>query len=328
MLNIGILGCGRIGHVHAMSINESKKANLVAVADAIPDTAEAFSVLHHTDAMDAEALISRSDIDAVVIASSTDTHFDLIHLAAAAGKAIFCEKPVDLSSDKTRQCATFVENAGVPFMTAFNRRFDKNFSALRTRIENGEIGDIEMVSIISRDPGPPPISYIERSGGIFRDMMIHDFDIARYLTGLEFNGVFATGASLIDPNIREVGDVDTAVATLTTTNGAICQITNSRRSTYGYDQRIEVHGSKGMLRAANVLEDSVEFASEAGFTKAPAKHFFLERYQAAYKSEMEYFISSLVAGKKLSPNIQDGLSALLIADAASQSSKSRQLVEI
>jgi myo-inositol 2-dehydrogenase/D-chiro-inositol 1-dehydrogenase len=328
MLNIGILGCGRIGRVHALSIRDSENARLAAVADANVGFAEAFSSLHGARAMEAEALISSPEVDAVVIASPTDTHFGYIGLAAAAGKPIFCEKPVDLSSEKTLECVAIVETAGVPFMTAFNRRFDANFSALRSRIVNGEIGEVELVMITSRDPTPPPVSYIERSGGIFRDMMIHDFDMARYLTGQDFTDVFATGAALIDSGIGDAGDVDTAAATLTARSGAICQISNSRRSPCGYDQRVEVHGSKGMIRAGNILEDALEVANERGFTKAPVQHFFLERYKAAYRAEMEHFISAVATGAKLSPGIQDGLAALLIADAASRSLATRALVSL
>lgn len=328
MLNIGILGCGRIGHVHAISINGLNNATLVAVADAVPSAADAFSSRHGARVMDAEILISSPEIDAVVIASPTDTHFGYIGLAAAAGKAIFCEKPVDLSSEKTRECASMIAKAGVPFMTAFNRRFDTNFSTMRARIVAGEIGDIELVAITSRDPSPPPVSYIERSGGIFRDMMIHDFDMARFLTGDEVIAVSATGSALIDAEIGQLGDVDTAVATLSMRNGAICQISNSRRSSYGYDQRVEVHGSKGMLRAGNVLENSIEMANGAGFSKAPAKHFFLERYKEAYRAELEHFIQAVTNATSPSPGIQDGLAALLIADAASRSNTANETVAL
>lgn len=328
MFNIGILGCGRIGQVHAISIGAMDSATLVAVADAAPSAAEALSARHGARVMDAEILISSPEIDAVIIASPTDTHFGYIGLAAAAGKAIFCEKPVDLSSEKTRECVAIIEKSGVPFMTAFNRRFDANFSAMRARIAAGEIGDVELVAITSRDPSPPPASYIERSGGIFRDMMIHDFDMARFLTGDEVIEVSATGSALVDAEIGRLGDVDTAVATLSMRNGAICQISNSRRSSYGYDQRVEVHGSKGMLRAGNVLENTIEMANGAGFCRAPAKYFFLERYKEAYRAELEHFVTAVTNAESPSPGIQDGLAALLIADAASRSKTANATVSI
>ena len=319
MLRIGLLGCGRIGQVHARSVAQSEGARVVAVADAFPEPAEALAAKTGAEVRETRAVIESDDIDAVVIGTPTDTHYDLIHAAAKAGKAIFCEKPVDMSADRIRDCIGVVEAAGVPFLTAFNRRFDPNFANLQTRLRDGEIGDVEIVTILSRDPAPPPISYIESSGGIFRDMMIHDFDMARFLLGEEPVQVFATGAALVDPAIGAAGDVDTAAVVLTTASGKICQISNSRRATYGYDQRIEVHGAKGMLRAANVLENTVERAGETGFTQAPAQHFFLERYEAAYAREVAHFIDCVETGKAPSPSIHDGLRAQMLADAATES---------
>jgi myo-inositol 2-dehydrogenase / D-chiro-inositol 1-dehydrogenase len=212
-----------------------------------------------------------------------------------------------------------VEDNNVPFLTAFNRRFDPNFANVQARIQAGEIGAVEIVTILSRDPAPPPVSYIKSSGGIFRDMMIHDFDMARFLLGEEPVQVFAVGAALVDPAIGEAGDVDTAAVTLTTASGKICTISNSRRASYGYDQRIEVHGSKGMLRAENILENSVEVATDAGFRRAPAQNFFLERYESAYLSEMASFVKAVASGVSPAPSITDGLRAQLIADAATLS---------
>jgi len=252
----------------------------------------------------------------VVIGTPTDTHFDLIHKAAQAGKAIFCEKPVDMSVDRIKACQTVINQAGVTFLTAFNRRFDPNFASVQRRLAQGEIGQVELLTILSRDPSPPPLSYIRSSGGIFRDMMIHDLDLARFLLGEEPVLVMATGSCLVDPEIGAAGDVDTAAVMLQTALGKICQISNSRRATYGYDQRIEVHGSKGMLRADNMLESSVEVATEDGFRRAPAQHFFLERYAEAYRLEMVHFIEATQAGVQPSPNIDDGLKAQILADAA------------
>ncbi|MEX0306430.1 MAG: inositol 2-dehydrogenase [Ruegeria sp.] len=319
MLNIGLLGCGRIGQVHARSIGQIEGARVSAVADAFADPAQSLADRTGATVLSADALITSPDVDAVIVGTPTDTHYDLIHQAAHAGKAIFCEKPVDMSADRIRDCIKVVEATGVPFMTAFNRRFDPSFANIQSRIATGEIGEVEIVTILSRDPSPPPISYIESSGGLFRDMMIHDLDMARFLLGEEPVSIYAVGSSLVDPEIGKAGDVDTAAVTLTTASGKICQISNSRRASYGYDQRIEVHGEKGMLRAENMLENSVEVATPAGFRKAPAQHFFLERYEAAYRAELVHFVAAVSGSKPLSPSISDGLRAQILADAASQS---------
>ncbi len=319
MLNIGLLGCGRIGQVHALSIGGLQGVRVAALADAFPEAAQALADRTGAQVMQTEEILASAEVDAVIIATPTDTHYDLIHAAARAGKAIFCEKPVDMSADRIRECIAIVEETGVPFMTAFNRRFDPNFAALQARIRNGEIGQVELVTIMSRDPSPPPLSYIKRSGGIFRDMMIHDFDMARFLLGEEPVQVFAVGSALVDPEIGAAGDVDTAAVTLTTSSGAICQITNSRRATYGYDQRVEVHGAGGMLRAGNVLENNVEVATSSGFCSAPTKHFFLERYEAAYRAEVAWFVEAVASGADVSPGIHDGLAAQRLADAAEDS---------
>ena len=319
MIRIGLLGCGRIGQVHGRTIKAMEDATVVAVADAMPEAAAALAAEVNADVRDANTILSASDIDAVVIGTPTDTHFDLIQGAARAGKAIFCEKPIDMSVDNIRACIKVVEAAGVAFLTGFNRRFDPNFASLRARIAAGDIGPVELVTITSRDPAPPPISYIERSGGLFRDMMIHDFDMARFLIGEDFVKLHAVGSALVDPAIGAAGDVDTAAVILTTASGRICQISNSRRAAYGYDQRVEVHGAAGMLRAENQLESTVELATSAGFAKPPAQHFFLERYGAAYLAEMQAFVDAVRSGAPPNPGIQDGLKAQIMADAAAQS---------
>ncbi|WP_299831271.1 inositol 2-dehydrogenase [uncultured Roseobacter sp.] len=328
MLNIGLLGCGRIGVVHAGSIARIEGARVAAVSDAVPAAADALAAKTGAQVLDSAALIASPEVDAVVIGTPTDTHYDLIHAAAKAGKAIFCEKPIDMSADRIRDCIAAVDAAGAPFMTAFNRRFDPNFAHLQARLAAGDIGDAEIITILSRDPSPPPVSYITSSGGIFRDMMIHDLDMARFLLGEEPTTVFAVGAALVDPEIGVAGDADTAAVTLTTASGRICQISNSRRATYGYDQRIEVHGSGGMLRAANVQEHTIETATARGFATAPAKHFFLERYEAAYLAEMQHFVTAVRDGTVLSPGITDGLRAQMLADAASQSWETGQPVKL
>lgn len=328
MLNVGILGCGRIGRVHAASLAAMEGARVAAVADAMPEAAQALAESCGARAMDAEALIADAGVDAVVIGTPTHTHYDLIHAAARAGKAILCEKPVDLSAERIRACMAAVEAAGVPFMTAFNRRFDPNFAAIGARIAADEIGAVEMVTILSRDPSPPPPAYIEGSGGIFRDMMIHDLDMARFLLGEEPVTVYAVGAALVDPEIGAMGDADTAAVTLTTASGRICQISNSRRASYGYDQRIEVHGAKAMLRADNMLRDTVEMAGPQGFTRAPAQDFFLERYAAAYAAEMRHFVDCVAQGREIFPSLADGLRAQLLADAADLSWREGRMVRL
>lgn len=328
MLKIGLLGCGRIGQVHARSIKALKNAKLVSVSDFFEEAAASLADEMGAEVRSTEAILASDDIDAVIIGTPTDTHFDIIQGAAKAGKAVFCEKPVDISADRIRDCIKAVEAAGVPFFTAFNRRFDPNFAAIQSRISAGEIGDVEIVTILSRDPSPPPLSYVKSSGGLFRDMMIHDFDMARFMLGEEPVQVFAVGSALVDPEVGTLGDVDTAAVTLTTATGKICQISNSRRATYGYDQRLEVHGSKGMLRAENKLENAVEVATEAGFRRAPTLNFFLERYEAAYLAEMAGFVDAVLAKHAVSPSIHDGLRAQVIADAATHSWQSGQPVSV
>ena len=328
MVRIGLLGCGRIGQVHARTIKGLAEARVVAVSDAMPEAAEALAGSLGAEVRGTDEIIAAGDIDAVVIGTPTTTHYDLIHSAARAGKAIFCEKPVDLSSERILDCIDVVEKAGVPFMTAFNRRFDPNFQTIKARIDAGEIGKVEIVTILSRDPSPPPLSYIKTSGGLFRDMMIHDFDMARFLLGEEPVTVHAVGSAIVDPEIGAAGDVDTAAVLLTTQSGAICQISNSRRATYGYDQRVEVHGAGGMLRADNQLVSTVEQASSDGFQRAPAQHFFLERYEQAYRAEMTAFIAGLNGKTPLSPTIHDGLRAQRLADAATESWRSGQTIRL
>ncbi len=327
-MRIGILGCGRIGQVHARSLMRLADAKLVAVADAMPAAPTALAAQTGAEVRDTDDIINATDIDGVLLCTPTTLHYEQIHAAAKAGKAIFCEKPVDMSVDRIYDCIKVVTDNNVPFLTALNRRFDPNFANVQSRISAGEIGEVEIVTILSRDPNPPPISYIKSSGGLFRDMMIHDFDMARFLLGEEITTVFAVGSSLVDPEIGKAGDVDTAAVTLTTASGKICQISNSRRATYGYDQRIEVHGSKGMLRAENILENSVEVATGQGYSRAPTLNFFLERYEAAYLAEITHFVSAFNANETPSPNINDGLRAQMLADAAAKSLETGQPVHL
>ena len=318
-LGIAMIGAGRIGRVHAANITAHPGCRLAVVADALEEAARAIAEPAGARLLDAEAAIADPEVDAVMICAPTDLHATLIEAAARAGKPVFCEKPVDLAADRIRACLSVVSSAGVTLMIGFNRRFDPSFRALRQRIEAGRIGTIELVSIISKDPAPPPPAYIARSGGLYRDMMIHDFDMARFLLGEEPVEVHAVGSSLVDPAIGEAGDVDTAAVLLRTGSGKIATITNSRRASFGYDQRIEVHGSLGMLTAGNRTETTVTEALANGFTTDPAQPFFLERYAEAYRAELDAFIATIRDGGAPSPSGEDGLRAQILADAASQS---------
>ena len=329
MISICVLGAGRIGQIHARNVAAHPKARLVGVTDVSADAAASLAQATGAKVFASnEAVIADSSVGAVLICTPTDTHADLIELAVKAGKAVFCEKPVDLSAARVRQCLDVVTTAGGKLMIGFNRRFDPNFHALKQRLLEGEIGAPEIVRIISKDPSPPPVSYIARSGGIFRDMMIHDLDLARYLLGEEPVEVSAMAAALVDPAIGTAGDFDSAVVNLKTASGKLCQISNSRRATFGYDQRIEVHGALGMLRAHNVPLTTVEKAGSHGFTTEPALPFFLERYAAAYRTEIDTFIESVLAGSVLYPTGIDGLKALELADAATESAKSGKTVRL
>jgi len=327
MTKFGILGAGRIGKVHANTIANSANATVAYVADAMPEAAASLAKTVGATVKSVDEIIA-SDVDAVLIATPTDTHADLIEQAARAGKAILCEKPVSLSVERIEKLLPVVEKAGVPLMIGFNRRFDPNFQALQSRITQGEIGDVELVTIISRDPAPPPVSYIARSGGLFRDMMIHDFDMARFLVGEDFVTVHALGSALVDKGIGEAGDVDTAAVQMQTASGKIAVITNSRRAAYGYDQRIEAHGSKGMLRAGNVHMTTVERADGAGFTADVIQNFFIDRYVAAYANEVNTFITAMQSGKTPTPSGYDGLQAQKLAEAATKSAQTGQAVRV
>jgi myo-inositol 2-dehydrogenase/D-chiro-inositol 1-dehydrogenase len=328
MLRVGLLGAGRIGKIHGGNVAAHAGATLVAVADAVPAAAESLAAATGAKVASIDAIIADKAIDAVVICTPTDMHADQIEAAAKAGKAVFCEKPVDLSSDRIRACLAVVKAAGTPLMIGFNRRFDPNFATLQKRLAAGDAGAIEIVTVISRDPGPPPVDYVKRSGGLFRDMMIHDLDMARFLLGEEPVEVHAVGSSLVDPAIGQAGDVDTAAVMLKTASGKIAQISNSRRATYGYDQRIEVHGSKGMLRAGNVHNTTVELATGGGFTADPVQNFFLERYAAAYRAELDAFVTAVNKGTAPNPSGEDGLRAQILADAATQSAQTGQTVKL
>src|SRR6478735_4879943 len=328
MIRFGLLGAGRIGRIHGLNVVARPDAQLVAVADAMADAAASLAKDSDAKVASVEAIVADKNIDALLICTPTDTHADLIEQGVKAGKPVFCEKPVDLNSDRIRKCLDVVRASGKPLMIGFNRRFDPNFASLRKRLHDGEIGNVEIVTILSRDPGPPPIDYVKRSGGLYRDMMIHDLDMARFLLGEEPVEIHAVGSSLVDPAIGQVGDVDTAAVIMKTASGKIAQISCSRRATYGYDQRIEVHGSKGMLRAQNLHETTVEIATNEGFRADPVQNFFLERYAAAYRAELAAFIDACAGKVAPSPTGLDGLRAQMLADAATESARTGRPVAI
>ncbi len=327
-VRLGLLGAGRIGKVHAGAIAANKGARLVAVADAFPDAARALAEATGSEVREADAIMNAADIDAVLITTPTDLHATMIEQAARAGKAIFCEKPVDLDVERVRACLAVVAETNAPLMVGFNRRFDPNFMEVRRQIDAGAIGKVEMVSITSRDPGPPPADYIRRSGGLFRDMTIHDFDMARFLLGEEPVSVFASASVLVDPEIGKLGDFDSASIVLTTKSGRIAQISNSRRASYGYDQRIEVHGADGLVSAENLRATNVEVANGEGYRREPLMNFFMTRYTEAYRNEIAAFIAALESGKPATPSGDDGLKALILADAALRSVKEKRAIAV
>jgi myo-inositol 2-dehydrogenase/D-chiro-inositol 1-dehydrogenase len=315
-VRFGLLGAGRIGKVHARAIGANPHARLAAVADAVPAAAEALAADHGAAVSTIDAIAADPVIDAVVICTPTDTHADLIERFTRAGKAVFCEKPIDLSVARVKACLATVAAAKGVLMVGFNRRFDPDFMAVRAAIDAGRIGAVEMVTISSRDPGPPPLDYIARSGGIFRDMTIHDFDMARWLLGEEPETVLAAASVLTDPAIGKASDYDSVNVILRTASGRQAVITNSRRAAYGYDQRIEVLGDKGAVAALNTAEANIELADAAGFHRPPLLNFFMTRYVAAYANEIAAFVASVRDGAPTPTTGEDGLRALVLADAA------------
>ena len=325
MLSVAVFGAGRIGQIHARNVAASPRARLAGVVDLDRASAERLATSCGAPVIEPDAAFAA---DAVMICTPTPTHAELIERAAAAGKPAFCEKPIDLDAARVRACLDAVARAGIPLMVGFNRRFDPSFRALHQRLGNGEIGRLELLNITSRDPAPPPPIYIASSGGLFRDMMIHDLDMARFLLNEEPVELYAAASVLVDPAIGAAGDVDTAVVVLRTNSGALAQISNSRRAAYGYDQRIEAHGASGMLRADNMTATSVHHAGAGGFTTDPALPFFLERYAAAYRAELEVFLDAAEGRATVSPTGADGLAALLLADAATESARSGRPVRL
>jgi myo-inositol 2-dehydrogenase/D-chiro-inositol 1-dehydrogenase len=328
MLHFAQFGAGRIGAIHAANLAASGRARLRHVVDINAGAAAALAGRHGARASDRETALADPEVGAVIVASSTDTHAELVIAAARAGKAIFCEKPIDLCLPRVEECLAEVAQAGVPMLVGFNRRFDPSFAELRRRIGAGAIGRLEQVVITSRDPTPPPLDYVRVSGGLFRDMTIHDFDMARWLLGEEPEEVFAWGAALVDPAIGAAGDIDSAMVLLRTASGRMAHINNSRRASYGYDQRVEVHGSAGRLIAGNRTPTTVELADARAVSADLPLHFFLERYAEAYRQELTAFLDALEHGAPMPVGAEDGRRALLLADAALASMRDGRPVRV
>lgn len=328
-IKVGVIGLGRIGKIHLKNLLQIAGVEVLTATDPSRE-AQAFAINLGVASVGADySLIwDHPDIEAVVICSPTDTHFDCIQKAAAAGKHIFCEKPLDMTVQAIQEIQAIVAKAGVKLQVGFNRRFDVHFARVRDMVKQGHIGDPHILKITSRDPGPPPISYIERSGGLFLDMTIHDFDMARFIVGSEVTEVYAKGAVRVDPAIGEAGDIDTAIVTLTFENGTIATIDNSRKATYGYDQRLEIFGSKGMTHIENQWPDSHTLYNEKGMHKPRLLDFFLERYKDAYMREMQAFVKAIQKGETVPVDSQDALMATLIGLAAWQSVRENRPVKL
>ncbi len=329
MLRVAVLGAGRIGKIHARNVTLNPRCKLVAIADPIEAAAKSLAdSLGCESSASAGATIARKDVDAIVIGTPTDTHIDFTLEAARRSKAVLCEKPIDLDIKKADAAVAEIEKLKAKVMIAFNRRFDPSAAALKKAIGDGAVGTIHQVVITSRDPSPPPATYTG-SGGIFRDMTIHDFDMARFLLGEEPIEVMASATCLVDPAIGAAGDYDTLMAILKTKSGSQCHINNSRKAVYGYDQRFEVFGSKGMLLNDNLRATTLRAYTERETeTQAPLLNFFLERYEAAYRLELDAFVDAVIEGRPMPVSARDGRQALRLADAALESAETGRLVKV
>jgi myo-inositol 2-dehydrogenase/D-chiro-inositol 1-dehydrogenase len=329
LIQFALLGCGRIGKIHAETIAKAAGAALESAYD--PDPQALRSVAERFGCRAAEsAEAAMRGADAVLIATPTPTHADLIEAAAKAGKAILCEKPIDLSLERVDACKAAIAGCDVPIQIGFNRRFDPGHRAARKALLAGQIGQLEQVIITSRDPSPPPRSYLGVSGGIFRDMTIHDFDLARYMLSDEPVEVFATGSALVDPTIAdEFGDIDSAMIVMRTARGVLCHINNSRRAAYGYDQRVELFGSKGMVISENRRAHELRFFGRSLTEGAePCLNFFIERYAEAYAAEIEAFIAAVREKRQPEVTFEDGRRALMLAEAAQLSRTTQKTVRV
>jgi myo-inositol 2-dehydrogenase/D-chiro-inositol 1-dehydrogenase len=331
MKNVALFGAGRIGQIHAANLAALPGVKLAAVCDPVADNAALLAQRHGAAVSTPEAVFADASIDVVAIASPTDTHSELITRAAAARKHIFCEKPVDLSVPRAEACARAVAEAHVACMIGFQRRFDPTFNEAKQRLARGEIGKPEMLIVTSRDPGAPPAQYLQGSGGIFRDMLIHDFDVFRWILcadGDEAEWLSATGSCQVDPAIAEVGDIDSTAVTIRTRKGRLAQINTSRRAAYGYDQRFEVLGSEGLLACGNHKPTEVVQMDAQGVKGDKPEHFFLQRYREAYRLELAHFFECLQSGAPFRTTIADGVAAQKLADAATTSWQTGQAVAL
>ena len=323
MLKIGIIGAGRIGRVHTESIMRyAKGATVKTIADpflgeSTVEWAKGMGVENFTK--NYKDVLADPEIDAVLICSSTDTHSPISLEAIAAGKHIFCEKPIDHSLEKIKEVMDALKNSNVKYQVGFNRRFDHNFMAAREAVKGGKIGELNVLKITSRDPGAPPVEYIKVSGGIFLDMTIHDFDMVRYMSGDEVEEVYAAGGVMVDPEIGKAGDIDTAVITMKLKSGALAVIDNCRRASYGYDQRLEAFGSKGQVAISNDTLSSAVISDADGVTAEKPLYFFLERYMQAYVNEINGFVEAVTQDKPVAVGVEAGLQAVLIGVAAKKS---------
>lgn len=330
-LKIGVIGAGRIGRLHIGHIVQRiSGATVSAVSDVYKEAAEAAAALYGISKVytDAGELIKDSDVDAVVICSSTDTHAPFMKAAAGEGKDIFCEKPIALELNDIDDALSEVERRGVRLQIGFNRRFDANYRRVWEHVHTGRIGQPELLRITSRDPGPPPIEYIKVSGGIFIDMMIHDFDMARYLIGAEPAEIYAVGGVLVDPQIGEAGDVDTAIVTITFDNGVLGTIDNSRRAIFGYDQRVEVLGSKGMSAIDNSYPNTATLSTGETVSRDLPLNFFMERYVESYVTELQQFVECVQSGSQTPVTGLDGRIPIVMGKAAGRSLQERRPVAV
>ncbi|WP_375207730.1 inositol 2-dehydrogenase [Hyphococcus sp.] len=323
---VAIVGAGRIGAIHARNAAANARLRLAYVVDPIADAATRLARACGAQSAGLEDALSDPEVKGVIVASSTDTHLEVALKAIEAGKSVFCEKPIDLSLEKVQRNAPVFSSGN--FFLGFNRRFDPNFAELWRKLRGGEIGRLETLHIISHDPAPPPLSYIGASGGLFRDMTIHDFDMARWLAGEEVAEVYAAGGCLVDEKIADHGDIDTAKIILKTASGRLVFISNTRRSGYGYDQRIEAYGAKGRLAAGNMRETTVEHWSTEGCVSDAPMDFFLERYAAAYVNEMEHFADMLSGDASPTVTYDDGLQAQKISESALRSARNNRPVKV
>ena len=327
MHDIAIIGAGRIGRIHSVNAISEPRLAVKYIVDPVAKAANELAAATGASVASLDEILADPAVAGVVVASSTDTHLQFSAAAIEAGKAVFCEKPIDLDLKTAKSAASTLDSGGARLFLGFNRRFDHNFLQLRERIQSGEMGALETLHIISHDPSPPPIDYVRLSGGMFKDMTIHDFDMARWLLDDEPVEVYAAATAVVDPAIGEAGDVDTAKTLLRTSSGRICVISNSRRSGYGYDQRIEAYCAKGLLSAGNVLSSTVETWSEDGPRSDALQNFFLDRYAGAYRSEMAHF-ADIMDGATPLVGYRDGIAALAIAEAAMESHLESRAVRI